>query len=324
MKLLSPVDKVSEVESLIKAGADELYCGLLLADWHDKYIAGAINRRPGGGANFTRYQELESCLSIAHAHGVAVILTLNEHYYTPGQYPYLMDYIDRVTAIGVDALMVADLALLLSLREKKIGTRLYISTGGAPFNSEAVGFYRDLGASRVTLPRHLNLEEIKAITGNIRGVETEVFVLNSRCPYVDGFCTFQHGLAAPSNQLLYENACMLPYDISVAAADDVTGADISWRRQHIWETVHVDDHPCGACAIFDLAGMGVTTLKIVGRGNPTARKITDITFLHSLLDYLAREKPARASFRQVAQQRYSQTYARSCQQHLCYFPEVLE
>lgn len=326
MKLLSPVDKVSEVEALISAGADELYCGLLLANWHDKYIAGAINRRPGGGANFTRYQDLESCVSLAHARGVAVILALNEHYYTPGQYPYLMDYVTRVITIGVDALMVADLALLLTLREKKIGARLYISTGGAPFNSEAVAFYQDLGASRVTLPRHLNLEEMKAITDNIGGIETEVFVLNSRCPYVDGFCTFQHGLAAPSNKLLYENACMLPYEISVAASGDVdiTGANISWRRQHIWETGHVDDHPCGACALFDLAAMDITSLKIVGRGNATARKIVDIRFLHSLLSYLGREKPTRARFREEARRRYAETYARSCREHLCYFPEVLE
>jgi len=36
MKILLPVDKVGEVEALISAGAGEFYCGLLLADWHDK------------------------------------------------------------------------------------------------------------------------------------------------------------------------------------------------------------------------------------------------------------------------------------------------
>jgi len=46
MKILSPVDKVDEVKRIIKAGADELYCGVLTSDWHNKYIAGAINRRP--------------------------------------------------------------------------------------------------------------------------------------------------------------------------------------------------------------------------------------------------------------------------------------
>ncbi|MFH0942526.1 MAG: U32 family peptidase [Chloroflexota bacterium] len=324
MKILSPVDKVSEVEALIEAGAEELYCGLLLADWHNKYIAGAINRRPGGGANFTQYRDLASCVEIAHAHRVPVILTVNEHYYTPGQYPYLMDYLARVSDLGVDALMVADLALLLTLQEKPAGPKLYISTGGTPFNSEAVRFYQELGACRVTLPRHLNLEEMRAITGNISGIETEVFVLNSRCPYVDGFCTFQHGLAGPDIQPLYQNACMLPYDITVSAAGGAGQAEISWRRQHIWQTVHVDDHPCGACALFDFGQMGITSLKIVGRGNTTERKITDVKFLSSLLDCLAREKPSRANFRKMAQQSYRQTYGRPCREHLCYFPEILE
>jgi len=324
MKILSPVDKAGEVEALISAGAGELYCGLLMTDWHDKYIAGALNRRPGSGANFTKYDELASCVEIAHRRNVPVILTVNEHYYTPGQYPYLMDYINRISGIGVDALMVADLALLLTLREKQIRPKIYISTGGTVFNSGSVKFYRELGASRVTLPRHLNLKEIKAITNNIKGIETEVFVLNSRCPYVDGFCTFQHGLAGPNIPLLYQNACMLPYDISVGAVDETSQAEISGRRQHIWETVHVDDHPCGACALYDLAKMGITAVKIVGRGNATERKVADVKFLKSLLDYLEREKPSQVAFRKVAQESYQKTYGRPCRQHLCYFPEIME
>ncbi|RJQ40967.1 MAG: hypothetical protein C4555_00590 [Dehalococcoidia bacterium] len=323
MKILSPVDKVSEVEALIKAGANELYCGLLMADWHNQYIAGALNRRPGGGANFTSYDDLAGCIEIAHRHNVPVILTVNEHYYTPSQYPYLMDYINRVSGIGVDALMVADLALLLTLKEKQIRPRICISTGGTVFNSETVKFYREMGAARVTLPRHLNLKEIAAITANIGGIETEVFVLNSRCPYIDGFCTFQHGLAGPNIPSLYQNACMLPCDIAVGTKDDAP-VEISGRRQHVWQTVHVDDHPCGACALFDLAEVGITAVKIVGRGNTTGRKITDNKFLRSLLDYIGKEKPGRAVFRKTTREKYHATYGRGCRQHLCYFPEIME
>lgn len=324
MKILSPVDKVSEVETLIEAGAQELYCGLLLADWHDKYIAGAINRRPGGGANFTRYQDFENCVNLAHANGVPVILTVNEHYYTHRQYPYLIDYLTKVSEIGVDALMLADLALLITFKERQLGPRVYVSTGGNVFNSESVKFYQELGASRVTLPRHLNLKEMKATTEGVSGIETEVFILNSRCPYVDGFCTFQHGLAGPDMPLLFQNACMLSYDITVGVAGDHTQAEISGRRQHIWQTVHVDDHPCGACALFDLTKMGITAVKIVGRGNTTERKITDIKFLGSLLGCLERERPSRPAFRKIAQQSYKETYGLPCRQHLCYFPEIME
>ena len=323
MKLLSPVDKIEEVENIIQSGADELYCGLLTMDWHNKYIAGSVNRRPGGGANFTTFDELQSCVNIAHSHDIPVFLTLNEHYYTQEQYPFILDYVDKVVNIGVDGMMVADLALLLTLRQLNIDTKIIISTGGTAFNSETVKFYQDLGAFRIILPRHLTLEEVKEISNAASDIELETFILNSRCPNVDGFCTFQHGLADQSIKPLYENACMLPYSISVATHSDIEEEQLSWKRQHIWQTVHVDDHPCGACALYELNEMHITSVKIVGRGNPTARKITDIKFIRSLLDFLEDKKPTREEFRQVAQKLYLDTYDRPCRVYLCYYPEVL-
>jgi len=323
MKLLSPVDKIDEVEQLIQAGADELFCGLLTQEWHNRYVAGSISRRPGGGANFTTFDELQSCVSIAHSHDVPVILTLNEHYYTPQQYPFILDYVDKVVNIGVDALMIADLALLLTLGQMNVNTRMFISTGGNTFNSETAKFYQELGASRIVLPRHLTLKEINDISNNVSGIELEAFIFNSRCPNVDGFCTFQHGLADKSFKPLYENACMLPYDISVAASDDIEEEQISWKRQHIWQTVHVDDYPCGACALFELDRMNITGVKIVGRGNLTVRKITDIVFMRSLLDFLKDDKPTKEQFYGVAQKLYRETYNRPCRVYMCYYPETL-
>jgi len=323
MKLLSPVDKIEEVEQLIQTGANELFCGLLTSDWHNKYIAGAINRRPGGGANFTTSDELKSCLKLAHYMNVPVFLTLNEHYYIPEQYPSIMDYVDRVVSLGVDALMVADLALLLTLKQMNINTKIIISTGGNAFNSETVKFYQDLGASRIILPRHLTLGEINDLRNNVSDIELEAFILNSRCPNIDGFCTFQHGLADQSIKPLYENACMLPYDISVTIQDDIEERQISWKRQHIWQTVHVDDYPCGACALYELDKMNITSVKIVGRGNPTARKIADITFIRTLLDFLENEKPTQKQFHRKAQKLYQETYNRPCRVYMCYYPEML-
>jgi collagenase-like PrtC family protease len=323
MKILSPVDKVEEVEKLIEAGASEFYCGLLTHDWHNKYIAGSINRRPGGGANLTTFDELKSCVNIAHSHQVPVFLTFNEHYYTPEQYPYILDYVDKVVSIGVDALLVADLALLLTLRQKAVNTRIFISVGGNAFNSETVKFYQDLGASRIILPRHLTLKEINIICNRVSGIELETFIFNSRCPNVDGLCTFQHGLASQSFKPLYENACMLPYDISVVADDSVEEKQISWKRQHIWQTVHVDDYPCGACALYEFNKINITSVKIVGRGNPTARKVTDVVFIRTLLDFLENEKPSREQYCETAQKLYQETYKRSCRVYMCYYPEVL-
>jgi hypothetical protein len=98
---------------------------------------------------------------------------------------------------------------------------------------------------------------------------------------------------------------------------------LSWKRQHIWQTVHVDDHPCGACALYELNEMNITGVKIVGRGNPMARKIADIRFIRQLLDFLEDKKPTREEFRQVARKLYVDTYERPCRIYMCYYPEVL-
>jgi putative protease len=322
IKLLSPVDKTEEVEGLIEAGADELYCGVLTSDWHNRYIAGSVNRRPGGGASFKTFDALSDCVRTAHAHGIPVFLTLNEHYYTQEQYPFLYEYVARAIDAGVDAFIVADLGLLLTLKEKGEEIKTIISTGGTAFNSETVRFYQDLGASRIILPRHLTIDEIGEISRKTSGVGLEAFILNSRCPNVDGFCTFHHGLADASFDALCKNACMLPFDVSVDG-NDPKGQHISLERQQIWQMVHVDQHPCGVCALYEFDKMNMASVKIVGRGNPTQRKLIDIAFIRNLLDFLRDKRPAEDDFRGVARNLYLNTYRRSCRVHMCYYPEVL-
>jgi len=69
--------------------------------------------------------------------------------------------------------------------------------------------------------------------------------------------------------------------------------------------------------------MNIVSVKIVGRGNTTARKLADIQFLRSLLDFMEDKKPTREEFRQVTQKLYTDTYGRTCRIYLCYYPEVL-
>ena len=126
---------------------------------------------------------------------IPVALTLNEHYYSKEQYPYLQEYIEQALKAGTDVFIIGDPALLFTLQDMGSSAQIHISTAGTAFNSETVHFYRDLGASRVILPRHLSLEEIGEIAQKVSGIELEVFILNSRCANVDGLCTFQHGLA---------------------------------------------------------------------------------------------------------------------------------
>jgi hypothetical protein len=95
-------------------------------------------------------------------------------------------------------------------------------------------------------------------------------------------------------------------------------------RQRIWEKVHVDDYPCGACALYELKSVGVTSVKIVGRGNPTERKLRDLHFLRGLLDLLEKERPTCRAYREAARKCYRETYKRPCRAYMCYYPSVME
>lgn len=339
IKLLSPLSTHEEVEALIAAGADEFYCGLLPGDWRKSYtVAASLNRRQedndllGTSPHFKSLEELRESIALAHHHAVPVMLTLNEHYYSQEQYPYLLAYVDRALEAGIDALIIGDLGLILTLRQRNRTLPIHISTAGTAFNSETVRFYRELGASRIILPRHLSLEEITALAGDVSGVELEAFILNSRCANIDGYCTFQHGLADlvtdEEARQYYFNACMLPYNVSVYGdgiqkLDPATKDRISWERQSIWSGLHIDDRPCGACALYEFNQAGLHGVKIVGRQNTTNKKIKDLTFLKALLDFLSTDNPGRESFRKFSRTLYQETYRWPCLVFKCYYPSVL-
>ncbi|MCX8044946.1 MAG: U32 family peptidase [Desulfobacterota bacterium] len=329
MKILSPLDSADEVDKLAAAGADEFYCGLLEEQWYERYPVISINRRPAGKGHFKDFKTLKDAVAKAHDAGTPVYFTINEHYYVREQYPLIIRYIEGACEAGIDAFIVSDVGLMAFLRSHGYSVPLHISTGGTVFNWRSVAFYRDLGAVNITLPRHLTIEEIKDIVNTAPPVAMTVFILNSRCINVDGFCTFQHGLARRDILPMFRNACMLPFDITLHDAKQ-TAQQLSYadeariiERQRVWEKVHVDDYPCGACALYEFQTIGIGSVKIVGRGNPIERKITDVRFLKELLNVLEHEQPSRKAFRKKARQTYTETYKRPCRIALCYYPSVM-
>ncbi len=329
MKILSPLDSVDEVDALVDAGAGEFYCGLLDERWHESYPVISLNRRPAGKGHFRSFADLGEAVKRAHDRGVSVYFTLNEHYYTDEQYTLLWYYIDGALAAGIDAFIVTDFGLIASLQERKYQVPLHCSTGTTVFNRRSLSFFKELGVSNITLPRHLSVEELRSLSAHASGVDLTVFILNSRCVNVDGFCTFQHGLAGREIAPMYRNACMLPFKVSgfkvqgSVQVQTLPADSPQIERQKLWERVHVDDHPCGVCGLFDLYDMGIGSVKIVGRGNPTERKLTDVTFVSNLICEMQQEARDRDRYLQRARKQYVAVYGRQCRRFMCYYPELL-
>ena len=173
------------------------------------------------------------------------------------------------------------------------------------------------------------MEEIRDLRERSPDIKLEAFILNSRCVNVDGLCTFQHGLSGPSNKWLFKNACMLPYQISISPHNDnskeigdILKQEIALKRQHLWSKVHIDDSPCGACALFEFAEMKLNGIKIVGRGNLLEKKLKDIIFLKTVKKMLGNGDIEKAEFRKKVKGLYEETYNRQCRYYMCYYPEV--
>lgn len=341
INIVSPLSKPDEVTSLIHAGAREFYCGVMPEKWRTDYtVAASLNRRQEDNPvisttpHMSSFRDLEICLQEAHKNNARIVLTLNEHYYDSSQWAYLVDYVEEALNAGIDGFIVGDTGLILTILKMAPDTRIHVSTAGTAFNSETIHFYRDMGAHRVILPRHLSLEEIGQIAEKTNGIELEAFILNSRCANIDGFCTHQHGLAdfikEKELKRYYENACMVPYRITA----DVKGVDhetaeklldekVSWERQHFWSSMHIDERPCGGCALYEFEQWGLAGVKIVGRQNTTEKKLKDVEFINDLLKELHEKHPDKKRFRNFARKLYHDRYERPCLVFKCYYPSVI-
>ncbi len=345
MKLVAPISKIYEVEDVIQAGADELYCGVYTKEWQQKYTdIASPNRHPGRSANLDDFKELNRVVKLAHSHNIPVFFTINE-FYSEGQYNLALDDSERAIDAGVDGLIVVDINLLLMIKDRGHNIKIHMGTGATTFNSQTVAFYKNLGVSRVILDRQLSIEEIGLITRKSPEIELEVFVFNQKCHNIDGFCTFAHGLMATKYPFLSrvwnvkfvrkflnshpdstswlqkaifrkELGCCLNYEISDGGlklkAEKRTGLLGSFDAEHFL-------HRCGACALYDLNKFKIGFVKVVGREDFTAKKIRDIKFIHSSLDLL-KDNSGKQDFKEEIKALYSNIYSSNCESGLCYYP----
>lgn len=347
MKILAPINNVDEVRPIIEAGADELYCGVLPSRWYEKYAhVASVNRSERRRSSLGSFAELGQVVSIAHDRGVTVQIALNG-LYTAGQYPSLERQIEEAVGAGVDAFIVADMGLFLTLREMNPGPDVHVSTGGTTFNTQTAGFYRSLGASRIVVPRQMRLQEIAHLVEGLDGMESEVFLMNGGCRHITGMCTFQHGLEEAKHlefwgiteklNLGYRVLDLLrrapPWLVkAVDRKTDIFGviAPCMTNFEVIPETTGGAGAPadgfdmfygldtCGACALPFFRDLGVDSIKIVGRGYETGRKIKDVTFLKTAREHLLSEEPSNEEFRGWVKKLYKRLYGVGCRE-LCYY-----
>ncbi len=175
LELLSPAGDFERLKLAVKFGADAVYLG------GEKF---GMRSNP---SNFN-YEELKEAVELVHSNNKKLYLTCNT---LPrnNELGALPEYLKYVSDIGVDALIIADMGVLMLAKKYAPNTDIHMSTQAGIVNYEAANALYELGAKRIVTARELSLDEIKVIRDKTNPkLEIEVFVHGAMCMSFSGRC----------------------------------------------------------------------------------------------------------------------------------------
>ncbi len=174
-ELLAPAGSLSKLKVAVDYGADAVYLG-----------GTRLNLRANAD-NFTDEEILEG-IQYAHQRGRKVYMTLNVIPHNEDM-AGLEDYLLKVQAMGIDALIVADPGIIMTCREVVPDMELHLSTQANNVNYKSAIFWHNTGIKRIVVARELTLEEIKDLISKIPDtLEIEAFVHGAMCMAYSGRC----------------------------------------------------------------------------------------------------------------------------------------
>lgn len=202
IELVCPAGSLPALKAAVDLGADCVYLG----------FRDATNARNFAGLNFDD-AAIAKGIAYAHDHGRKVLLALNT-YPQPDNAELWRAAIDRASAAGVDAVILADPGLMRYAADHHPNLRLHLSVQGSATNAEAINFYhRQFGIARAVLPRVLSLAQVEHVVKNTE-VEIEVFGFGSLCVMVEGRCALSsyvtgespntHGVCSPAKAVRWQ------------------------------------------------------------------------------------------------------------------------
>ncbi len=174
-ELLAPAGDMEKLKMAVAYGADAVY------------LAGTSFGMRSFAGNFSP-EELPEAVRYAHSHGVRVHAAVNT---MPrgDEVAQLPEYLRRLDAADVDALILADLGVFTLAGKYAPNCERHISTQQSIANAVCASAWHALGAQRVVLARELSLEEIRAVRENTpASLEIETFAHGAMCVSYSGRC----------------------------------------------------------------------------------------------------------------------------------------
>ena len=258
-ELLCPAGDMDRLDSALLYGADACYLG------GKKHSL----RASSGGFD---WEELEVACAKAHAKDASIYYTLNilpHEKHLAG----VEESLERLAESSVDGLIIADPGVLRMARRIAPNKAIHLSTQANTSNSEAVGFWHDLGIERVNVARELGAHAISNLTKAYPAMEFEVFVHGAMCLALSGRCLLSSWMSQrPANLGKCTHPCRFEYK-GLEVQDMRLTVEEGMREGPTWDVTHEGPHsafwaPEDLCLVKYMRWFyqnNVASLKIEGR-----------------------------------------------------------
>jgi putative protease len=256
VEILAPAKNLVQGMMAINAGADAVYIGAHLF---------------GARSNATNsLQDIASLVTYAHLFKAKVFVVINTILYD-NELKACELLIHELYAIGVDALIVQDMAILEMNLPPIV---IHASTQANNRDPKQVNFLADCGMKRAVLARELNLDQIREIH-EATPIELEFFVSGALCVSFSGNCymSVANGERSANRGSCAQN-CRLPYNLI-----DGNGTTLL-TESHLLSIKDLNlSHQ-----LPQLIEAGITSFKIEGRLKDLVYVKNNVSYLRQRLD----------------------------------------
>ena len=226
-ELLAPAGNMEALKAAISNGCDAIYLGM------QKFGARAYS------SNFD-LDTLKEAIDYAHLRNVKIYVTMNTIVFE-SEIDEMKAQMDALNDIGVDGIIVQDLAALDYIVNNFIDMEAHCSTQMGIDDLDGTLLFKELGAKRVVLSREVEIEKVKEIK-KAANMPLEIFVHGALCVSYSGNCLMSGLIGYRSgNRGRCVGSCRKTYELIDKTTETVIGNNYILSTKDLNTIDHIED-----------------------------------------------------------------------------------
>jgi len=226
-ELLAPAGNMEALIAAISNGCDAIYLGM------QKFGARAYS------SNFD-LESLKEAVRYAHLRDVKIYVTMNTIVFE-NEIEEMKEQMDGLNEIGVDGIIVQDLAAFDYVVKNFVDMEAHCSTQMGIDDLDGTLLFKELGAKRVVLSRELGIEKVKEIK-RISKMPLEIFVHGALCVSYSGNCLMSGLIGYRSgNRGRCVGSCRKEYELIDKTMDVSLGKNYILSTKDLSTIDHIDE-----------------------------------------------------------------------------------